>query len=188
MRKSNKREIKGCGKKPSLVDKSDHFSLRAIFLVPILVTLDFLIKVFITAKKPNFFILNFLGIEYATNTGIAFGIFKSSPFINTLLIILVLAVFIFFFWESSFGSSKKAISICNRLGLIGFILVISGGIGNLIDRILYGYVIDFIKIGFWPNFNLADSYITIGVILIIISLFLYEYNADKANKGLVSRR
>jgi signal peptidase II len=95
------------------------------------------------------------------------------------LIVLVLIIFVFSFWKISFGNTKKTSWVINRVGLIGFILILSGGLGNLVDRIFYGYVIDFIRVGGWPNFNLADSYITIGVILIIISLFSKDYHIQK---------
>ena len=53
-------------------------------------------------------------------------------------------------------------------GFYGLAFLLSGVIGNLIDRLLFGYVRDFIDVGFWPIFNLADSYNTTGVILLVI--------------------
>lgn len=180
MKKNNRREIKeGCGKRSSLKDQSILFSFHALFFVMLLIGADFWVKLLIKAKKPNLLIFNFLGIEYTTNTGVAFGILKNSPFLNTLLIVLILIMFIFLLWEITFDSSKKTILADNRAALIGLILILSGGIGNLIDRVLYGYVIDFVRIGGWPNFNLADSYITTGAILVMISLFLKDYHVEK---------
>lgn len=180
MKKNNRREIKeGCGKKSSLKNQSILFFVYALLFVMLLIGVDFLLKLLINARKPNFLIFNLIGIEYTTNTGVAFGIFKNSPFFNTILIVLVLIIFVFSFWKISFGNTKKTSWVINRVGLIGFILILSGGLGNLVDRIFYGYVIDFIRVGGWPNFNLADSYITIGVILIIISLFSKDYHIQK---------
>lgn len=53
----------------------------------------------------------------------------------------------------------------------GFLLMISGGVGNLIDRIRLGKIIDFIDIKIWPVFNLADLFITIGLVIIVYSFF-----------------
>jgi signal peptidase II len=54
----------------------------------------------------------------------------------------------------------------------GLILIVSGALGNLIDRLRFGYVIDFIDVRIWPVFNIADSAITIGTLLLFISFFL----------------
>ena len=60
--------------------------------------------------------------------------------------------------------------------------ILSGGIGNLIDRISYGYVVDFIDISFNPYvFNLADVYVTIGIIMYLLKSFLFA-NKDESNK------
>lgn len=183
MKINNSKEIRGdCGKKPSLKDSSNTFFTFAILLFLIFVGLDFLLKLIVETAKPDINIFGFFEIQYTTNTGVAFGILKNSPLLNMLLIVLVLIIFLFLFYKNSFDPPKKAIFTNKNASSFGFILVISGGIGNLIDRILYGYVIDFIKIGSWPNFNLADSYITVGVVLIMISLFLEEYNMNKKNK------
>ena len=55
----------------------------------------------------------------------------------------------------------------NKLDNFALGLLLGGTIGNLIDRLVYGYVIDFIDLGFWPSFNLADSFSTIGVFLLL---------------------
>jgi len=96
------------------------------------------------------------------NTGIAFGLFKNQGvvFIIIPIIAIILIAFNIYYSHSNQGVS--------RMYIVGFSLILAGAIGNLIDRVLYGYVIDFIDFRIWPVFNIADSAITIGTILILI--------------------
>jgi len=104
-------------------------------------------------------IRNFLNITYITNTGSAFGILKGA---NTYLIFFSLIVLglLMFYWNKIKEKEK-----------IFFSLIIGGIIGNLIDRIFLGHVVDFISFSFWPAFNVADSCLTIGIIGLIILSF-----------------
>lgn len=106
------------------------------------------------------------GILYITptyNKGVAFGLFKeSAPFILVALP-LIIACFILYIILMKRPKSPLLTS--------GLFLVLAGAIGNLIDRIICGYVMDFIDFRIWPVFNIADSSITIGTCLILISLF-----------------
>jgi signal peptidase II len=72
---------------------------------------------------------------------------------------------IIFFLSRWFSKEKN---IFSRLALL---LIISGAISNMVDRISYGCVIDFIDLKFWPVFNLADTYITLGIILLAFGIF-----------------
>ncbi len=96
------------------------------------------------------------------NTGIAFGLFKDSGvvFIVTPLILVGLLVYNIYYYRQ-----MKDLSL---LYLIAFSLILGGAIGNLIDRMTLGYVIDFIDLRIWPVFNIADSAISVGAILILI--------------------
>lgn len=73
----------------------------------------------------------------------------------------------------------------NKILLVALALILGGAIGNLIDRSLYGYVIDFIQIYYdvyyWPAFNIADSAITLGAGLLILEMFLEERRDSKNN-------
>ena len=105
------------------------------------------------AVIPNVFYLS-----YVHNTGIAFGMFQDYPAAWSIIIsisIILLFVGIYFFIHEPFA--KKV--------AYGFIL--GGAIGNWIDRIRLHYVIDFLDFRVWPVFNIADSFITIGVVLFI---------------------
>ncbi|HIH39811.1 TPA: signal peptidase II [Candidatus Woesearchaeota archaeon] len=96
-----------------------------------------------------------LNLTYITNTGSAFGILKGA---NSYLIFFSLIVLglIMFYWDKIASKEK-----------IFFALIVGGIIGNLIDRISYGYVVDFIAFTFWPAFNAADSALTIGIVGLI---------------------
>ncbi len=97
------------------------------------------------------------------NTGAAFGIFKGH---NIILILFSLIVISFLVLNFGAFKNRNLLSKCS----VGFIL--GGALGNLFDRIRYGFVIDFIDLRVWPVFNLADTAITIGIFLLILSTFL----------------
>lgn len=96
------------------------------------------------------------------NTGIAFGLFKDcgAVFIVIPLILTGLLIYNIYFYRHSEHLS--------RLYIVAFALILGGAIGNLIDRIFLGYVIDFIDFRIWPVFNIADSAITIGAAIILL--------------------
>jgi signal peptidase II len=99
-----------------------------------------------------------LAIEYAENRGAAFGLFSG---ISTLLpligIALVAALLVHY-------ASEATPPIVETLALGA---VIGGAVGNVIDRLRLGFVVDFIAVGPWPNFNVADSAVTVGVLVLI---------------------
>ena len=108
----------------------------------------------------------FLNLVHARNRGVAFSIFgdSDSPWLRAGLIVLALAAVTLFAWLLSTGRAGDGATRW------GFALVLAGAAGNLIDRILYGSVLDFldfyVREWHWPAFNLADSAITIGATLI----------------------
>ncbi|MDP9017159.1 MAG: signal peptidase II, partial [Candidatus Eremiobacteraeota bacterium] len=103
-----------------------------------------------------------LNWTFEQNTHGAFGFFGSSPVLLIAMALVVLTVFWFSFREAA----KNSLIV-----RIAFGLILGGAIGNIIDRIHFQYVIDFIDFyRIWPNiFNVADSCITGGVILLIVS-------------------
>ena len=100
-------------------------------------------------------IKNFLHFTLVFNTGAAFGVLKQKTF---LFVLVSISVIVFL----AFGLGRK-----NNPERWALILIISGAAGNLIDRVRFGYVIDFIDLRIWPVFNIADSAITIGVSWIV---------------------
>lgn len=101
-------------------------------------------------------ITSFFYFTLTDNTGAAFGLFQDN---NRLLLLLAYGILLGFIYSAR--------GLCERGGMWAFwgvALILGGAIGNLIDRHLYGRVIDFIDLRVWPIFNLADSAITVGAI------------------------
>ena len=96
------------------------------------------------------------------NTGIAFGLFKNMGIV--FIIVSVIAI-LFFSW---FLYSRRQEKDFSTFSILAFSLIIGGAFGNLIDRLQFGFVIDFIDFRIWPVFNIADSAITIGALILII--------------------
>ena len=96
-------------------------------------------------------------LTYATNTGGAFGLFANQTFLLSLAAVLAITILVLYLRYLPRGSTLLHVGLGLDLG---------GAIGNLIDRVRLGEVTDFIDIGAWPVFNLADSAIVVGTFLI----------------------
>ena len=112
----------------------------------------------------SFRILPFLHLVLVTNKGAAFGMFKhigSSFFIAASVIAIIFVIYLL---------------IRGKEDHLGLSLILGGAIGNLIDRILYGSVVDFIDLSIgkyhWPAFNIADSALSVGVTIILLNNLL----------------
>ncbi|HEY1654856.1 MAG TPA: signal peptidase II [Candidatus Tumulicola sp.] len=112
--------------------------------------------------ESRFVIPHFLKWTYERNVHGAFGLFGSNAVLLIAMAIVVLVLFWFSFREAAVKS---------RLVRVAFGMIVGGAIGNVVDRVHYGFVIDFIDFyRIWPNiFNVADSCITVGVGLLILS-------------------
>ncbi|MDT8716609.1 signal peptidase II [Clostridium sp. 19966] len=109
-------------------------------------------------------IKNLFSFSYVENVGAAFGIFANKQIILSIITLIILSLIIFYMYKSKIKS---------KFFRIGASLVIGGAIGNLIDRIYRGYVIDFILLHYkdvysWPNFNVADICVVFGTISLAI--------------------
>jgi len=123
----------------------------AVALATIL--LDQVTKLFVSLKRPGWD-LGFLSIHLVHNTGAGFGILKGQMMILTIISAVVVMGVIFYY--NKIPKEKWAQFL--------FGLFLGGVAGNLIDRILRRYVVDFIDVGFWPVFNIADMAISVSVI------------------------
>ena len=104
-------------------------------------------------------IKNVLHLTYVSNTGSAFGLFRGfNIFLILFSVIVIVAIFYYL----------KKIVKNERLLQFSVGLLLGGTIGNLADRLLYGAVTDFIDFRIWPVFNVADSAVTISILLLII--------------------
>lgn len=115
---------------------------------------------------------SWLGLEYIENTGAAFGILAGRVWLLSALAIVVALGFLMAFWSLLPTSGWLRLS----LGL-----VIGGGIGNFLDRLRLGYVIDFLAIGIWPRFNVADSAITIGLVVLALTTLREETSRENTS-------
>lgn len=106
-------------------------------------------------------VVNVFKLEHVENQGIAFGLNLPYPQLIFSILTLLLIIFIIYL-------AIKELNLNFKLSQFAIALIIGGALGNLIDRITQGFVVDFIAIWKWPNFNLADSFIVIGVLLITI--------------------
>ena len=110
-------------------------------------------------------IQNVFHLTYILNSGAGFGILQQQKLLLILISIIVIGAI--FYYIRKIKAKEKILQI-----LVGFIL--GGTIGNLIDRVSYGYVIDFLDFRIWPIFNFADTYTSIGAILLAIIIFREE--------------
>ena len=143
-----------------MVTKQKHY---LFFIVAALVfVLDQLSKLAVKGlQQPVVLIPSFLQVTYIENTGSSFGMLQGwSYFLAAMGIIIIIAFLLFF---RSFPKDLLAIA---AIGLI-----LGGALGNTVDRLLLGHVVDFIDFSFWPAFNIADSAMTIGVVLLIFESF-----------------
>jgi len=104
-------------------------------------------------------------IHHVQNSGIAFGLFSSATAVVIVLTGIAVAWMLLFFFRS--GGRHPVLPVA--LGL-----VIGGSVSNLLDRVRLGYVTDFIDLRYWPAFNLADSFIVVGVAILLGTLLSAE--------------
>jgi len=143
----------------------------AFFLTALLVVAaDQLSKLWIRSNLTigqSLFELGFFRItRVPPNTGAAFGLFQGHSFALTIVSLVAIAVLLLY----AFFIYRRFPFLEDRLGKSALGLVLGGTVGNLIDRVHFGYVTDFIAVGIWPVFNIADSAITVGIILFAYSL------------------
>ena len=140
-----------------------------LFVAPIVIILDQLSKYFVLRFLQPFESLEvfpFLHIVHVQNPGAAFGMFRNMASHFFIVISVAAVIFIIYLLKKRVYSP------------LGLSLILGGAIGNLIDRVLYGKVVDFIDFSIgdfhWYTFNIADSALTIGVSIIILSMLLHK--------------
>jgi len=132
-----------------------------------LAALDQAVKVAVVVVRPEFQVLpGFFAVRLGTNTGMAFGLFQGFPLAVSLVggaILIALLVYL--------GRVAPVATMVERAALS---LLIGGAIGNLVDRLRLGYVVDYLDLYVgqyhWPTFNLADSAVTIGASLLALGM------------------
>ena len=158
--------------------------MSIIGLIVIIVALDqwskWAIKTSFQLYETKPVIQDFFHFTYVTNDGMAFGLsFPGGKHILLVVTILLTGFIIGFLWKEKDG---------HPFVKYGLALILSGAIGNLIDRLFYGKVVDFLDLMIgdfhWYIFNLADSAVTIGMVLFVLHSFLIEESRSE-NKSIV---
>ena len=146
--------------------------MNKILIFFIFIFLDIISKYFVKtnfALNQTIELNNFLDLVYVQNFGISFGLLSGT--VSYLLLIIVGLLVVLIILYLMFITKKK-------LEKLGYYVIIIGAISNILDRAINTYVVDFISIHYknyyWPAFNLADIYITIGIIVLIMSFFISE--------------
>jgi signal peptidase II len=142
--------------------------IRNTIILIVLIFLDQLLKFWFESKK-IFVDLGVVSLHFVTNTGASFGMLQGNNALLAWVSVIVLGIIMM--------SADKI-----RKGqVLPVILILAGLLGNLIDRIIHGFVVDFIDLKFWPVFNLSDSLIVIGVFWLIIVIMANERADNKVN-------
>lgn len=147
----------------------------------VLVIIDQIIKYFVSAYLQPVgsvsVIDNIFSLTYVENKGVAFGMFSDMRWIFVALTSILLVIIIFYMFKKR--PKGKFFYVCAAL-------IIGGGIGNLIDRIFYGYVIDYLSLSFFPPVcNFADYCITAGTIMLVIYLLFFSDILDSSKKAKI---
>jgi signal peptidase II len=107
----------------------------------------------------------FFRIVHWYNTGVAFGMFQGMNTLFIILAIIVMSVIVFYFPRVPRQDGMLRLALCLQFG---------GAAGNAIDRITIGHVTDFVAVGNFPVFNVADASITMGVVVLLIGVWLQD--------------
>ena len=140
-----------------------------IFIALIIVLCDQLTKHTINVYNESLLNIDFIifSLDYVKNFGAAFNLFSGNRTFLSIISIIITILLIYFIFNKT---------IINNLDLFSFSFILGGTIGNGIDRLTKGYVIDFIKLNFidFPVFNFADMSINIGLLLMIYGFIKYK--------------
>lgn len=151
----------------------------AVAIGILLAVADQVIKIFVSANLKEIgsvsVIDNLLSFTYVENNGVAFGSFAGNRWIFVVLTAALIAAILIYMFK------KKPLS---KLFYASVALIIGGGIGNLIDRIMYGYVVDYISLSFFPPVcNFADYCITAGTVLLMVYVLFFTGTSKKDLKN-----
>ena len=143
--------------------------ILVVILVSVLLGIDLLLKYLVSTYLTTVNIIDdFFSLTYVLNDGAAFSLFASRTY---LLILIALICLFFIIYELKNNLDDRVLSI-------GYSLVLAGLLGNFLDRLIDGYIIDYLSfkiLGYnYPIFNFADILIVVGIIIVIIKEILKE--------------
>ena len=145
------------------------------------VVIDQVVKILVINKmalqQSITIINNFFNITYVRNTGAAWSILSGNVLLLIMISVLALVTIYYYLIKDK---------DLNKIDIVSYSMLIGGIIGNLIDRIVHGYVIDYLDFKIFnynfPIFNIADTLIVISIIIIGMSLIVGEYREQNRNK------
>lgn len=145
-------------------------AILALVIGVVIAVVDQIIKYFVSTYLAPVGSVNVVGdlfkLTYVENRGVAFGMFEDMRWVFIILTSALIGIIIYLLFNKKFDG---------KLFYIASALVLGGGIGNLIDRIFYGYVIDYLSLSFFPPVcNFADYCITVGTILLMVYLLFFS--------------
>lgn len=152
---------------------------NATFLIttPLVIITDQLSKLWIKsnlALGESLLEVGFFRLSHIHNTGSSFGLFQNQNLILTIVAIVGVCIILFLIFFI-----RHRIEILNTtIGKLSLALILGGTMGNLINRLSFGYVIDFIDFNYWPAFNIADSALVVGSILLAYSFIRFTMQSD----------
>lgn len=144
-------------------------------LILLLIAIDQLVKSYIVQQIPlgevRTWIPNFVSLTYLQNRGAAFSMLQDQQWFFAIITLAVMVGAIWYLHKHMEDSIWM---------VIGLTLIIAGGLGNFIDRISQGFVVDMFHLDFinFAIFNVADSYLTVGVIILLIAMLKEEMNGN----------
>ena len=152
-------------------------ALRGAWVVLPALAIDRITKIWAMAERPRFDVVpGIFGVRFARNTGAAFSMFSSAPWlVGVLSIAIVIAV-------AAVLITDRKMDRWTRLGLW---LVAAGGLGNVYDRLAYGYVVDMIEVLFmdFAIFNVADICVCCGAFLAAAAITINDFRQKKTTEG-----
>ena len=149
---------------------------KPLLYILLIFVLDRISKIWVLAKLKevgNIDVLPFFKLTFVQNTGAAFGSFQNG---NTALIFVSIIVLL------ALIKYRKDIFTLGKIAAFGWVFIIGGALGNLYDRIFIGYVVDYFNFIVWPVFNVADSFITVGAIMLAYCILRDEYKKFKQKR------
>ncbi len=149
-------------------DRRALYGIAVLAATALLLAADQILKHFVLLYlKPQgsvTVVKGFLELTYVENTGAAFGLLKNQIWLVKVITVAAFAAMVFLLFRYKNHTVFSYITLA---------LLLSGGIGNLLDRIFYGFVVDFIHVLFFDYiFNFADCCITVGAVLVVFHVFL----------------
>ncbi|VJQ34486.1 lipoprotein signal peptidase, signal peptidase type II [Streptococcus pneumoniae] len=144
-------------------------------IVLLLIALDQLVKSYIVQQIPlgevRSWIPNVVSLTYLQNRGAAFSMLQDQQWLFAIITLVVMVGAIWYLHKHMEDSLWM---------VLGLTLIIAGGLGNFIDRISQGFVVDMFRLDFinFAIFNVADSYLTVGVIILLIAMLKEEINGN----------